>query len=249
MGLALLSLLAVMSWRGLDAMLRSQSQLQSRGDALASLQTSLAQWTLDLQHAAETPYLNAIAWDGRQLRIVRRAASEDALLVVAWGLRAGPDPAAPPLDAALPGTVGGNAGGPQVLRRWQSGPLRDRAALLKAWNEAPAQLDALPASQGTGPGQSARTLPDAAGAADLPAPGAGAGTVSLLAVQDWSLSFHQGANWGRPAVAGVRVTGLEPQLVEPPSGVRLRLELPPGAGLVGTLQLDWANPGQNRGRP
>ena len=34
-----------------------------------------------------------------------------------------------------------------------------------------------------------------------------------------------------------------------PAGVRLRLELPGAAGLAGGLQLDWANPRQNRGRP
>lgn len=198
-GLALLALLAAMSGRALDAMLRSQQRLSAHGASLASLQTALAQWTLDLQQTAETPYLNAIAWDGRQLRLVRRSLTEEALLVVAWGQRS-------------------EAGGLQ-WRRWQSAPLRDRAALLGAWNAAPSALDGAE------------------------------GAVSLVPIEGWELFYAQGAGWVRaPALSGAPATGADPQLVDPPAGVRLRLQLPPAAGLGGALHLDWAHPGQNRGR-
>lgn len=203
-GLALVALLAVMSWRGLDALSRSQAQLQERSAALASLQAALSQWTLDLEQALETPYVNSIAWDGRQLRVVRRSLAEDALVVVAWGQRL-------------------EAGGLQ-WRRWQSAPLRDRAALLQAWNDAPAQLA----------GSDAARVPEA---------------VSLLPIEAWDLRFHMGAGWvPPPSLMAKLAAGVDPQLQEPPGGVRLRLQLPAAAGLPGALQLDWTHPSQNRGR-
>lgn len=114
--LGLLALLSLMSGRGIDAMLRDQARLDERGLWLASLQTALAQWTLDLEHSVETPYLSAIAWDGAQLRLVRHSPVEDGLLVVAWGA------------ARMEGQL--------RWRRWQSAPQRDRAGLLQAWEEA-----------------------------------------------------------------------------------------------------------------
>ena len=209
-GLSILALLSLMSWRGLDGMLRSQERLRERGQALASLQTALAQWTLDLDQAAESPYLNALAWDGLQLRIVRRSAGDDALVVVAWGLR----PAG--LNDGV--NVGFNAGSTQatgtlVWRRWQSVPVRDRAALLKAWGEA------------------AKGLDDANTA------------VTLVTAEAWTLQMHQGADWARPPLVGPSTP-----LLEPATAVRLRLQLPASSELGGALQLDWANPRQNRGR-
>jgi general secretion pathway protein J len=195
-GLALLALVSLMSWRGLDSMLRTQQRLAERGQSLASLQTALAQWNMDLDQSAETPYLNALTWDGRSLRIVRRAVDQDALVVVAWGLR----PAGPALQ----------------WKRWQSQPLRERATLLAAWNKAALGLD------------------DASAA------------LTLAPAQAWELQVLQGADWKRPPVIAQ-----DAPLLEPPAAVRLRLQLPAGAegaGLSGWLQLDWANPGQNRGR-
>jgi len=201
--LALVALLAVMSWRGIEAMSRSQAQLQARSAALARLQAGLAQWLLDLEQAVETPYLNAIAWDGRQLRIVRHAIDEDALLVAAWGQAR-------------------DAEGLQ-WRRWQSGPLRDRAALLQAWNDAPAVL-----------AQEARR---------------GSAAVNLLRIERWDLLYLQGAGWApAPALNAAAAGTGDPQLVEPPAGVRLRLQLPASAAVPGLLQLDWARPSQGQGR-
>jgi general secretion pathway protein J len=208
-GLSILALLSVMSWRGLDGMLRSQERPRERGQALASLQTALAQWTLDLDQAAESPYLNALAWDGLQLRIVRRSAGDDALVVVAWGLR----PAG--LNDGINSINAGStqATGTQVWRRWQSVPVRDRAALLKAWGAAVQGLD------------DANTA------------------VTLVNAETWALQMHQGADWARPPLVGP-----DTPLLEPATAVRLSLQLPASSGLQGALQLDWANPRQNRGR-
>ena len=46
--LAILALMALVSWRGLDAMTRAHSHIQERGDALLTLQAGLAQWAADL---------------------------------------------------------------------------------------------------------------------------------------------------------------------------------------------------------
>ncbi|MBU1359686.1 MAG: prepilin-type N-terminal cleavage/methylation domain-containing protein, partial [Gammaproteobacteria bacterium] len=46
--IAVMALLALMSWRGLEAMALGQSINRERGDAVLTLQTSLAQWGADL---------------------------------------------------------------------------------------------------------------------------------------------------------------------------------------------------------
>ena len=42
--LSIMALLALLSWRGLDAMVRAQQVTQERGERLTLLQTALAQW-------------------------------------------------------------------------------------------------------------------------------------------------------------------------------------------------------------
>lgn len=55
-----LSILAVLSWRGLDGMLRAQSQLQARADQVLALQVGLAQWSADLQALEPLPRVTAL---------------------------------------------------------------------------------------------------------------------------------------------------------------------------------------------
>lgn len=116
--LGLMALMSLMSWRGLDAMSRAQTQTQQRADEVQTLQTGLAQWTADLDTVLQVPQTVAIDWDGRALRLTRRSSTADAqgLLVVAWTRR----------------VVDGNG---QWLR-WQSPPLATRAAWSEAWQRA-----------------------------------------------------------------------------------------------------------------
>lgn len=88
--LAALSLLAVMSWRGLDGMSRAQAITQARADEVLTLQTGLAQWKADLDAIATTNHITSLDWNGQALRITRRgsASASDALRVVAWTRRA-----------------------------------------------------------------------------------------------------------------------------------------------------------------
>lgn len=116
--IAILALMAGLSWRGLDAMVRTQALTRQHGDALLTLQAGLAQWTADLDAVLELPQTPALDWDGRGLRLTRRstAAVDSGVLVVAWSRR----------------TINGSG---QWLR-WQSPPVRSRGELQAAWAKA-----------------------------------------------------------------------------------------------------------------
>jgi general secretion pathway protein J len=127
--LAIMAMMTVVSWRGLDAMARAQTQIERRGDALLTLQAGLAQWAADLDAQVQLDSAPSPDWDGRALRIVRNntAAPGDGLLVVAWTQR----------------TVDGVG---QWLR-WQSPPLTTQGALQTAlaratqWATNPGDLE------------------------------------------------------------------------------------------------------------
>ena len=109
--LFVLALLAIMSWQGLDGMVRAQRTTGERADQVLALQTGLAQWSADLEALVEMPQLRALEWNGRVLRMTRRgtASVTDGLRVVAWTLREG------------------------QWRRWQSPPLTTRGDVENAW--------------------------------------------------------------------------------------------------------------------
>jgi general secretion pathway protein J len=127
--LAIMALMTVVSWRGLDAMARAQSQIERRGDALLTLQAGLAQWAADLDAQVQLDGIASLGWDGRALRIVRNntAAPGDGLLVVAWTQR--------------------SVDGTGQWLRWQSPPLTTQDALQTAlaratqWATTPGDLE------------------------------------------------------------------------------------------------------------
>jgi general secretion pathway protein J len=118
--ITLMAVLAGLSWRGLDSLMRSRDITQAQVEKMAVLQTVLAQWQADLNAAQPVPSITdaGVQWDGRTLRITRRATAWQAdgadagLWVVAWTLRNN-----------------------QWLR-WQSSPVQTRAALQQAWANA-----------------------------------------------------------------------------------------------------------------
>jgi general secretion pathway protein J len=83
--LALLALLATMSWRGVTSMAEAKRSSDARVDETLRLGTVLAQWEQDLQQLHDTPLVPALAFDGKTLRLVRR--QPGGLQVVAWSLR------------------------------------------------------------------------------------------------------------------------------------------------------------------
>jgi len=113
--IGVLALMAGLSWRGIDGMVRAQAALQQRSDQVLRLQAGLGQWVADLDALVQLPNTQALDWDGRALRITRRSttAPGSGLLVVAWTRRQ-------------------DGSGGQWLR-WQSRPLTTRGELQTAW--------------------------------------------------------------------------------------------------------------------
>jgi general secretion pathway protein J len=83
---ALLALLATMSWRGVSSMAEARLTSEARVNEILRMGTVMAQWEQDLQQLQD-PYLPlpALAFDGATLRLVRRSA--EGLQIVAWSLR------------------------------------------------------------------------------------------------------------------------------------------------------------------
>ncbi|HVR51395.1 MAG TPA: prepilin-type N-terminal cleavage/methylation domain-containing protein [Pseudorhodoferax sp.] len=116
--LAIMATVAVLSWRGLDGMTRTQAATRAYTDEVLTLQAGLAQWTADLDAMLNLQEEPPLDWDGRVLRIVRASTvpGQDGPQVVAWTRR-------------------GIADGGQWLR-WASPALHGRAALRQAWEQA-----------------------------------------------------------------------------------------------------------------
>lgn len=116
--IAVLALLAIVSWRGLDAMVRAQHQTSERADAVLTLQTVLDQWGADLDAVQTIEHTRPIGWDGQVLRLTRRSPrpQDPGVIVVAWALR--------------------DADGVQQWLRWQSAPVATRADWEAAWQRA-----------------------------------------------------------------------------------------------------------------
>jgi len=116
--IAILGLMALLSWRGLDGMVRAQERTRAHGEQLMVLQAALAQWGADLDAVQPLPHTLPIDWDGQVLRITRRSATEpdEGVRVAAWARR--------------------NVQGQDQWLRWQSPPLRTRAQWQQAWQQA-----------------------------------------------------------------------------------------------------------------
>ena len=237
--LVAMALMALMGWRGLDSMVRSQQYTQAHTDAHAVLQTALAQWSADLDGLMALENIQTIAWDGLVLRMTRRntAAPEAGALVVAWAQR----------------TSQGRA---QWLR-WQSPPVRTRAEWSQAWNQA-AQWARNPSQEERGRETTlfpldgwaiyfyrdgAWTNPQSSAASSRTA----AETASAAAAAETAANVTAGTAGTTTgatgaAAAGTAAAGSNARSNEIPNGVRLELDLPPGAGLSGRLTRDWVNP-------
>lgn len=115
---AVMALVAILSWRGLDGMVRAQATTQQRADESLALQISLAQWADDLDAIVQLPQTAAIEWDGRALRMTRRGqlGGIDAVYVVAWASR--------------------GIEGSGTWLRWQSPPVTTREQHQQAWQQA-----------------------------------------------------------------------------------------------------------------
>ncbi|AGX88336.1 prepilin-type N-terminal cleavage/methylation domain-containing protein [Candidatus Symbiobacter mobilis] len=117
--LTILSLIALLSWRGLDALVRADTQLRARTTDVQAAGSALAQWGTDLDALTEQPGIPSLDWDGRVFRILRAGPPpEGGVYVVAWTLR--------------------RLGNTGAWMRWQSPPLATRSDLALAWDKAQA---------------------------------------------------------------------------------------------------------------
>jgi general secretion pathway protein J len=120
--ITILSLLALLSWRSIDGMTRTQTYTQQRADALMRLQAGLGQWVADLDAVIDTGEVTALSFDGQVLRLTRRDSAERELhspgvRVVAWTRHS---------SGAYVGQ----------WARWTSPPLVRRDELARAWQRA-----------------------------------------------------------------------------------------------------------------
>ncbi len=235
--ITIMSMLALLSWRSLDGMTRTQTLTQQRADELLRLQAALGQWGADLDAVVETGEVTALEFNGQVLRMTRRDSSEAGLQspgirVVAWA-RHTPDQRS---DPAAIGSAGNASAGSAQWVRWQSPPLVRRDELARAWQRA--------AEWGSG---SRLTASGSAG-------GGNDSAMALFGLDQWQLFYHRGETWVNPQssvgteATGGEVAGTTPA-TEMPDGVRLVLTLSTGQSLSGQLVRDWVRPNLQAGRP
>jgi general secretion pathway protein J len=112
--LFVLAILAGLSWRGLDTMMRARQQTEARADEVLTVQAGLAQWEADLDAITVFSPTPPIEWNGRVLRLTRlgRLAPGEGVHVVGWTRREG------------------------QWRRWESQAVTTRGDLDANWQQA-----------------------------------------------------------------------------------------------------------------
>ena len=221
--ISIMALVAILSWRGLDGMARAQSQTAERADSVLALQVALGQWGADLDAMVQLPPVaqaQPIDWDGRALRITRRAAVGAAdgvtndvvngVVVVAWTRRGGD--------------------GASSWLRWQSLPVTTRAAWREAWQQA---------------AQWAQTPDQALRAREIDIAPLTDWQLFFFRGNAWTNALSSAdAAFNNPAAA----PGQPPpapgavSMIAAPDGVRLVLDLPAGPALAGRITRDWVRP-------
>jgi general secretion pathway protein J len=82
--LFILAMLAGLSWRGVDGIVRTRDASQERLDRQLRLQTVVAQWEADLA-AIQDGGVVPLQFDGASLRLTRR--TENGVQLIVWALR------------------------------------------------------------------------------------------------------------------------------------------------------------------
>ena len=83
----IMAILSMLTWQGLDGILRARDGSRAALDRTTRLATVVTQWEQDLQALHETQAVPALHFDGRTLRLTRRA--EGGVMLVAWSVRSG----------------------------------------------------------------------------------------------------------------------------------------------------------------
>jgi general secretion pathway protein J len=84
----IMAVLSTITWQGLDSILRARDGSRAALDRTQRLATIVVQWEQDLQALYQTgPAVPALHFDGRTVRLTRRA--EGGVALVAWAVREG----------------------------------------------------------------------------------------------------------------------------------------------------------------
>lgn len=121
--LAIMALLATLSWRTLDSMTRTEQRTRETATEWLAWQTALAQWRTDLDAVQATEDVPGVWFDGLSMRMVRRTppSGPDALpslQVVAWSIQSSP------------------TGEGSLWVRWASAPIQQVSGLQQAWADS-----------------------------------------------------------------------------------------------------------------
>jgi general secretion pathway protein J len=213
--ISLMAVLAGLSWRGLDSLMRSRDITQAQVDKTAVLQTVLAQWQADLNAVQPVPSIAdaGVQWDGRTVRLTRRRAdgADAGLWVVAWTLR-----------------------GDQWLR-WQSPAMQTRAALQQAWAQAERWSQNASADDAT-----FETALITLEAWQLTYYRGNAWTNPLSSAGNTdTVSTTTSSSAGNPPLTSQPNTSGQGAL---PDAIRLQIDLPASTGVRGRITLDWVRP-------
>lgn len=165
--IAIMAVMAGLSWRGLDAMATSKTHNDAYRQQVLALQAGLAQWGADwdamMQPSLQTP-LEATA---TSLRFVRQAPAQgpvDAgLVVVAYAQQ--------PTDSQA---------STSTWVRWQSQPVTQHAGLANAWKQSTTWLESM--SQAPTPHDDS---PDRDGGK----------SVTLATINNWKTQFFVNNQW------------------------------------------------------
>lgn len=211
--LVVMATMAMMAWRGIDALLKTRDIAQGSLEQSARLQTVMAQWEQDLRAVRDGGYaIGALQFDGANLRILRQ--HPQGMQVVTWSVRDG------------------------ALWRWESQPVQTLAALEEAAQRGlqfiaqdRQRLRAIEGVSGwqmyyyRGDSWSNAQSSDDTQTAEPPPP---SGTPPPKA----------GGETGAPATGGTPPPGPTappPSRSKMPTGVRMVLEFAPGSGFGGPL--------------
>ena len=214
--ISVLALIAILSWRGLDGMSRAQLQTQSRADTIVATQSSLGQWSTDLDSLVQIPPVRPLDWDGQVLRMTRRSLTDpdSGLLVIGWSTRV--------ID------------GRNRWVRWQSPALRTRGDLQNAWLRA--------AIWARNPSDEDQRREVVMGVVEDWQIFFFRGNAWSSPLSSDAAAPTTQAAAGTPAVPGAPVTPAQTVDTSLPDGVRLVLGMPTDHPLGGKLTLDWVRP-------
>jgi general secretion pathway protein J len=120
--LMVMALMAAMAWQGVDGVVRSRNDSQTRLEQTLRLNTVVAQWEQDLSLIQDTGAAPGLQFDGVSVRLTRSATG--GMQVVVWSLR----------PSSL---IGGGGGSPtlkgEVLQRWAGPVVTSKNELQEQW--------------------------------------------------------------------------------------------------------------------